>query len=52
MTEAENRSVEQLTKEDNELLLWLLRLRAQRGSGWPAAKTYVEGEHQMTALIV
>jgi len=31
MTEAANRSVEQLAKEENEMLLGLLRLRAQRG---------------------
>ncbi len=31
MTEAANRSVEQLAQEENELLVGLLRLRAQRG---------------------
>jgi hypothetical protein len=31
LQEAGNRSVEQLAKEENEVLLGLLRLRAQRG---------------------
>jgi 3-hydroxyacyl-CoA dehydrogenase len=37
MQEAANRSVEQLAKEENELLVGLLRLRAEHGQGSPEA---------------
>src|SRR5439155_3297948 len=42
--EAGNRSVDQLAQEENKLLVGLIRLRAQHGSGSSGAKTYREGE--------